>query len=85
MRSSFVKETAHLFLEGSPETLAGFIITLDACVRNTVHLLQPGGGTPMRYVQPCEAPPNRDPQGYTLRWDGRDLVVMDSQGNTFNV
>jgi len=82
MRPSFVKENAHLFVEGSPETLAGFIIILNACVRNTIHLLQPGRCAMYNYEM-REMHLGIETRKGTLH-DGTDgdLVVLDSQGTS---
>jgi len=84
MRPSFVKkETAHLYVEGSPETLAGFIITLDACVRNLFTCCSLGKALRCAMYNPASGIETRK----GTQHDGTvgNLVVMDRRGNISNI
>ena len=79
----FIKENGRLYLEGHPETLAGSVITLDACVRNLVHFTGCGLGEALRCAtyNPAKCLGIQNKKGTMRPGADADLVVMDGEGN----
>ena len=82
----FVKEGARLYVEGHPETLAGSVITLDACVRNFVRFTGCTIGEALRCAtyNPAKCLGIENRKGTLRAGADADLVVMDKQGNVLN-